>query len=52
MRKAIIEERDVFDRETPLPDGCQTIAEDIQQLYNDEIISKNTRDAALITLKH
>ncbi|MFC1677870.1 type IV pilus twitching motility protein PilT [Planctomycetota bacterium] len=51
MRKAIAQGRDVFDRKTPLPQGCRTIAQDIENLCREGIIDQETRDKALIELK-
>lgn len=47
MRDAIAQGRDIFDRKTPLPDGCRTIAEDIKKLHSEGIISDKIRDEAL-----
>ena len=51
MRKAIAEGCDIFDRKTPLPDGCQTIAEDIEKLQREGVIDEKTMDKALNELK-
>jgi len=51
MRKAIAEGRDVFDRKTPLPDGCRTIAEDIEKLHSEGVINEKTKDKALVKLE-
>lgn len=51
MRKTIAEGRDVFDRKTPLPDGCQTLSEDIEKLCCEGIISEETKNKALAELQ-
>ena len=47
MRTAIAEGRDVLERKTPFPKGCQTLAQDIETLYSQNIISQETRNSAL-----
>jgi twitching motility protein PilT len=47
MRKAILEERDVLDGRTLLPQGCKTIAQDIKQLCEEGLITQKTADSAL-----
>jgi len=51
MRKAIAQGHDIFDRKTPLPDGCRTIAEDVERLLSEGIITEEVRDKALAELK-
>ena len=52
MRKAITEGHDIFDRKTPLPDGCQTIAGDIEKLKSEGVINKKVRDKAMDELSN
>jgi hypothetical protein len=47
MRKTIIEKRDICKRKTPLPKDCQTMTEYIKKLYEDGIISEETKNEAL-----
>ena len=51
MRKAIVEDHDIFDRKTPLPDGCRTIAEDIEKLHSEGVINEKIMAKALDELK-
>jgi len=47
MRKAIAEGRDFMKRDTPMPEGCQTMAEHIQRLRDEGVISEETAEKAL-----
>jgi twitching motility protein PilT len=51
MRQDIIESRDIMDRQTPLPFHCRTITEDLEQLYQEGIITKETRDQKIAEFK-
>lgn len=50
MRQAIADGRNVLDRDTSLPDGCQAMAEGIEQLRKDGVISEQTAKDALADL--
>jgi len=50
MRQAIADGHNVLDRSTPLPDGCQTMSEAIEQLRTDGTISDETAQDALVDL--
>ena len=47
MRNAIAEGRDIYERQTPMPDGCQTMAENVEKLCQSGIISKDICEKAL-----
>ena len=47
MRTAIAQGRDFMKRETPFPDGCQTIAEEVEKFRRDGIVSEETAQRAL-----
>lgn len=38
---------DVFDRQTKMPKGCRTMAEDIENLLGKGILDKSSRDKAI-----
>ena len=44
MRQDMIHGRNIMDRQTPLPPGCQTIIEDLQRLCQEGTITQQTRD--------
>ena len=46
MRRAIADSKDITDRTSPLPDGCQTLADDIRQLQAEGLITDQTADDA------
>jgi len=52
MRKAIAEGRDIYERQTPLPNGCRTIAANIEKLYRDGIIGKDVCEKALAEIQN
>ncbi len=47
MRRAIAEGRDVMDRKGPMPDGYQSIVDDIGRLRDEGVISKETASKTL-----
>ena len=47
VRSAIVEGRDPFDRATPLPEGCQTLAQHFQQLVRDGIVTEEAARESL-----
>lgn len=47
MRRAIADGRDIKDRTAPLPEGCQTLADDIRRLQAEGLITEQTADDAL-----
>jgi twitching motility protein PilT len=51
MRKAIAEGRDFMKRETPMPEGCQTMAEHIRRLHDEGVIGEETAKTALADTK-
>jgi len=51
MRKAIAEGRDILERKDPLPKGCQRLADDIERLYDEKVITEESRNNALAELK-
>ena len=51
MREAIAEGRDIFERKDPLPKGCQRLADDIERLYNEKVITEESRNNALAELR-
>jgi Tfp pilus assembly pilus retraction ATPase PilT len=50
MRNAIAEGRDFMKRDTPMPKGCQTMAEHIERLRDEGVISKKTAEKAMAEL--
>jgi len=48
MRSAIAEGRDFMDRKGPMPEGCQSMADDITRLRDEGIISGETAGSALM----
>ncbi|HIJ72595.1 MAG TPA: Flp pilus assembly complex ATPase component TadA [Candidatus Hydrogenedentes bacterium] len=48
MRQAIAEGRDFMSRKSPMPEGCQTIAEDVERLRNEGTITPETAEKALV----
>ena len=46
MRQAIAEARNIFDRKTPLPQGCQSLSEDIENLFRQGIITEKSKNTA------
>ena len=50
MRQAIAEGRDFMARKTPMPEGCQTIAQDVQRLQKEGVIAAETAQEALANL--
>ena len=50
MRRAIAEGGDFMARETPMPEGCQTLAEDIERLRQDGAITDAVADAHIASL--
>jgi hypothetical protein len=51
MKRAIAEGRDVNDRTSPMPPGCQTLADDIRRLQADGLIAEQTANEALMTIE-
>ncbi|MBN2210681.1 MAG: Flp pilus assembly complex ATPase component TadA [Sedimentisphaerales bacterium] len=47
LRNAILQGNDITMRSTPLPDNCFTMAQDIEDLYQQGVISQETRGHAL-----
>jgi len=47
MRQAIAEGRDFMSRKSPMPEGCQTIADDVERLRNEGIITAEKALAGL-----
>ncbi|MBN2311422.1 MAG: Flp pilus assembly complex ATPase component TadA [Candidatus Hydrogenedentes bacterium] len=47
MREAIAEGRDVLERQSPLPDGCQTLAEHIAAYVRDGVVTEQTAQRVL-----
>jgi len=50
MRQAIAEGRDFMERRTPWPEGCQTIAEHLQRLLGEGIVSEEAVGNAMDAL--
>jgi Tfp pilus assembly pilus retraction ATPase PilT len=50
MRRAIMDGSDVLKRKKPLPQGCQTMEQDIQNLFEQGIISEQTKENAIMQL--
>jgi hypothetical protein len=51
MRRAIADGKDITDRTSPLPDGCQTLADDIRQLQADGLITDQIADNAICLME-
>ncbi|MBN1553243.1 MAG: Flp pilus assembly complex ATPase component TadA [Phycisphaerae bacterium] len=51
MQRAISDGKDIHDRSSPLPEGCQTIAQDIRQLQAEGLITAETAEDALASLE-
>ncbi len=49
MRQAIAQGRNIFDRVAPLPKGCQTLAEDIETMRREGLITDEVAQKALET---
>ncbi len=47
MREAIAEQRDVFTRKNPLPEGCQSLPDHIEKLRADGVITEEAARKAL-----
>jgi len=49
MREAIAAGRDIHDRDTPLPEGCRALADDIRTLQSEGVITDQTAEEAIGT---
>ena len=50
MRRAVLDGRHILDRTSPLPEGCQTMAEDIERLRREGAITEETARQTLAEL--
>ena len=50
MRQAIIDGGDILKRKKPLPQGCQTMEQDIQNLFEQDSITEQTKEKAIMEL--
>jgi Tfp pilus assembly pilus retraction ATPase PilT len=50
MRQTIMNGGDVLSRKKPLPKGSQTLAEDIEELYRQGIITEQTKEKAIMEI--